>query len=110
MDRIKANCPRMVTPRLHPPHCCYVPNSPVLQTESTGIVDSDDALSSGRMEPGVAEGYSSNPMLLQTQPVEKLTAPVPMHTHTRSYDVVYMHSPAYVSAAPYLYCISRVRA
>lgn len=31
--------------------------------------------------------YSSNPQFLLTQPVRRLAAPVPMHTHTKSYDV-----------------------
>ncbi len=80
-------------PRFPPPGFQY-PHSPVFfHTESTANVDSDEALSSsGRFDNkdflgSAAACYSGNPQLLRTQPIKKLTAPPPIHTHTKSYDL-----------------------
>lgn len=96
-----------MTPRLLPPPQCYVPqSSAIIPTESTNFVDSDEALSSGRVDfPADLSvhdpGYSSNPQLLRTQPVKKIATPVPMHMHTRSYDMMYMNPPLYLMQGAY---------
>ena len=93
--------------------------SPILHTESTAYIDSEDALSSsGRFErevlfttegsdypsmkpdymaypPQLPAYYSSNPQLLRTQPVREIAPTAPMHTHTRSYDFNYMNPGQY---------------
>lgn len=45
--------------------------------------------------------FPGNP-LLRTQPVKKLTSPLPEHTHTKSYDVNGI-KPIQYATIPYMY-------
>ena len=104
------------------PAFIHTPPNGVLHTESTANLDTEEGLSSGRID-GDAQGlmdppdrpifsnqafprrphYGSLPenTFLRTQPVKKLTSPIQVHSHTKSYDVNGVESIQY--QAPYMH-------
>ena len=74
-----------------------------LHTESTSNIDSDEALSNSGKSDQDLPGYSSNPQLLRTQPIKRITAPTPLHTHTKSYNFDHMNQFTFPAGTPYMF-------